>query len=243
MLQQKDMKCITARICLHKPPLKWRDTYPTISEGKNCRTCSTVHQEGKYLSYITCTPLMPIVLLTLNCASRSACPSTISISSWIRSGGTPSPNMLKLLRKSMNNLNSAPVTSCKLWIPNTKNHDMTNCLLNIQNIPQLLGQRTYTIQQNKNKYLPFSPSQLHVFPFPLEALIVQLWEETPDKAPFRFRVKKIFNRKIRRLMQDYLILKKTNDLFTNILHSYLNMLKQSCQRSWKTRTINQAHEA
>lgn len=49
--------------------------------------------------------------LTLNCASRSACPSIIPISSFIRSKGAFSPNMLKLFKKSMNILNSDPVTS------------------------------------------------------------------------------------------------------------------------------------
>lgn len=53
--------------------------------------------------------------LTLNCASKSACPSIIPISSFMRSGGAFSPNMLKLVRKSINILNSAPVTSAKLW--------------------------------------------------------------------------------------------------------------------------------
>lgn len=52
--------------------------------------------------------------LTLNCASRSAWPAMISISSCTRSAGALSPNMLKLFRKSMNILNSAPVTSCRL---------------------------------------------------------------------------------------------------------------------------------
>ena len=59
-------------------------------------------------------------VLTLNCASRSACPSIISTSSWTRSTGAFCSNKLKLLKKSMNILNSAPVTSCKLWNNNSQ---------------------------------------------------------------------------------------------------------------------------
>ena len=54
-------------------------------------------------------------ILTLNWASKSACPSMIPISSFNRSGGAFSPNILKLFKKSINILNSAPVTSSKLW--------------------------------------------------------------------------------------------------------------------------------
>ena len=53
--------------------------------------------------------------LTLNWASKSAWPSTTSSNSWIRSGDAFSPNIERLLKKSINILNSAPVTSCRHW--------------------------------------------------------------------------------------------------------------------------------
>ncbi len=62
---------------------------------------------------------------TVKTASRSAWPSTISKSSCMRSGGALSLKSVKLLRKSMNILNSAPVTSCKLCISNRLNQK--NC--------------------------------------------------------------------------------------------------------------------
>lgn len=51
----------------------------------------------------------------MNWASKSACASMSPTSSFMRSGGALSPNKLKLFKKSMNILNSAPVTSSKLY--------------------------------------------------------------------------------------------------------------------------------
>jgi hypothetical protein len=53
----------------------------------------------------------------------------ISISSFIRSGGDFSPNRLKLFRKSINILNSIPVTSSKLCNEMQPQHTSTPIML------------------------------------------------------------------------------------------------------------------
>lgn len=112
---------------------------------------------------------LKLEVLTLNCASRSAWPSMISISSCTRSGGAFSPNMLKLIKKSINILNSAPVTSCKLCNTNQSNHlgSSSRIILHLPLLLLLLNfssfftfPRIFNVKLDLNAPPPPTPAQL-----------------------------------------------------------------------------------